>query len=522
MINEFLQFFTRASRESQPAAAEPVKPAGIRKKNTVRRNKEAFTLINTATQQFLPAASSFYNIFYNPMEIYSYICKNHPVAYRCIDIIREEIANDGYVLRHLKTTTKKRLIDAHRTLKKMDFSRLRLDTCSHLKIYGNAWLVKKYDPVSKTTKLELLSPTKVVPRVNETTDEIIGWWYYRGSKTIDYKLDEVYHLYMFNSDNYKRIGDPPLQAALIDIETDLAQKNFNREVLEKGFMGSVIFSVEPPDLQSGLEDDIDDIVEEWQDRIDAELSGAKAANQGLVMTNLKSVENVSPIGSFEGSFIDSSKEKAKIICMCLGVPSEKLGIARSENQQYVATLVEYGVNASFDKSIYYVVNYVDEFFTEVLLNEILKITDLEIEAGGRFGSLTKTAAEVIEILAKSGPLITVNQALEMILGWEALPPDNPRGNFVLDTSIGRKADSTPLLVNPEKVELDLDPITGSGNTYKQMHWDEFIQLTNSYKEASCTVFNKKKEVTTGEDSDPANILVYKKGRARIFCESSYN
>lgn len=508
MIDEFMQFF--GGKKEEPPAAKRV----ARKKNISQ-----FTYSGTSNQQFTPAVSSFYSIFQNPFEIYSYICKNHPVAYRCIDIIREEVANDGYILRHLKTTTKKRLLDTHKLLKKLDFARLRLDTCSHLKIYGNAWLVKKLDPRTKTTTLELLSPNKIAPRFDGTTDEITGWYYYKGSKTITYNLDEVYHLYMFSADSYRRMGDPPLQSALIDIETDLALKNFNREVLEKGFMGSVIFSMEPPVIQDGLEDDIDEIVEEWQDRIDAELSGAKAAGQGLVLTNLKEAKNLSPIGSFEGAFSELSKEKAKIICMVLGVPSEKVGIARSDSQQYVATLVEYGVNASFDKSIYYVVNYVDEFFNEVLMQEIMKIKDIAIEAGGRFGSLTKTAAEVIELLAKAGPLITVNQALSIILGWEELPPEDPRGNYVLDNSLNRKLDSTPIMVAPDKTELELTAVTGSGNTYKQMEWDEFFQMANQYRESSAAVFSKKKEVTRSEDNAPATMLVFKKGRERVFYES---
>lgn len=494
----------------------------------ILRAKDSFNLINTAGQQFTPAASSFYSIFYNPLEIYSYIFKNHPIAYRCIDIIREEIANDGYILRHMKSTTKKRLTDVHRMLKKLHFARLRLDICTHLKIYGNAWLIKVTDPTTGLPTLELLASNRVVPRVNETTDEITGWIYYRGSRTVTYELKDVYHLYMFNADNYKKIGDPPLQAALIDVETDIALKNFNREVLEKGFMGSVIFSMEPPELSDGLEDDMDEIVEEWQDRIDAELSGAKAAGSGLVLTNLKEVKNVSPIGSFEGNFIDLSKDKSKIICMCMGIPSEKLGIARSENQQYVATLVEYGVNASFDKSIYYVVNYVDEFLNDVFMTEIQGIKDIAVEAGGRFGSLTKTAAEVIKILAEAGPLITVNQALEIVLGWEQLPPDNPRGNYVLDNSKNRDEKSLPGQFDKEKPELDLIPFTGSSAGYKgmdsppvNMSWDDFFKLANDYKASTATVYSQgEKEVTRSEDNEPATKLVFKKGRERLFYEVS--
>jgi hypothetical protein len=263
----------------------------------------------------------------------------------------------------------------------------------------------------------------------------------------------------------------------------MAFAQFNNQVAQKGFLGGVVFSMEdmPSSSDDPLADDADDLIEEWQDRIDAQLTGAQAGYAPIVMTNLKKLESVSPLGKYEAGFREFRLDVARKTSNILGVPSEKIGISRSETLQYIPSLIEDSINMSFDKSIYYLVNYVDEVLNEYLIEGCLGISDMKVEASGRFGSLTKNAAEAIKILAEAGPIITVNQALEIFLGLDPLPPDNPRGHFVLNNTKPQV-----LSEGQSVVENISDETVAAMNFYKSagkvMPWDEFFKFANEHKE----------------------------------------
>jgi CRISPR/Cas system-associated protein endoribonuclease Cas2 len=190
---------------------------GVVSLKTNPKTKEAFQIIDYSSNSFTPAMSNFYGLFFNPLSIYAFIVKNQYAAARSIEVIREEIAHDGYQLRAEKAVTKKRMKDTLKLLKKLEFQRLRLDICSSLKIYGNAWLRVVKSEKTKTKTLQLLSPTRIMPVIDQVTEEIIGWDYVRGTKVTRYKVDELIHLWMFNAESYKKMGDPPLSSILIDI-----------------------------------------------------------------------------------------------------------------------------------------------------------------------------------------------------------------------------------------------------------------------------------------------------------------
>lgn len=467
-----------------------------------------------------PAATSFYDVFYNPFEIYSYLYKNHPVVFSAVTIIREEMANDGYILKHMKGTPKKRLRSVYDLLKKQRIEKLRLDIATHLKLYGNAFLVQTKDRYNKDLgqfkreTLELLNPQKIKPVIDYSTGEITAWKYRRGKTWEDYPLDKMFHLWLFNADAEKQLGDPPLQSALLDCEIDLGIKTYTRQILEKGFLGSVVFGVDPPGDPDSWDYDVKRYVKDVSDTLTSQLTGANAGGSPLVVAGLKTQNNISPIGSQDGPFPELSKSNARIICMCLGVPSEKLGFNRSENLQYVAQFTEYTVNASFDKSIYCLVGTVDDFINDAYFKKIHGIDDVIIQAGGRFGSLTVTAAQVIQILATAGPIITVNDALEIILGWEPLPPENPRGRWVLDNTKGRmeggKTNEVPRypgLVNPEQEDLEL---TSSNRQLKSVSWDSFWTTVGEIADSH----SEKK--TVWDDDKPATSMHVRAGKAPRF------
>jgi hypothetical protein len=138
---------------------------------------------------------------------------------------------------------------------------------------------------------------------------------------------------------------------------------------------------------------------------------------------------------------------------------------------------------------------VDEFINERILRDILGITDVRIVASGRYGALTKNAADTIKTLADAGPLITVNEALERILGWDVLPADNPRGNLVLDNTINRELETNPHL-----------------NFDKGVTSDGFLKgLVNGGFE--------RKDITHAADDEICDVAIIKKGVIAYYVEN---
>ena len=189
-------------------------------------------------------------------------------------------------------------------------------------------------------------------------------------------------------------------------------------------------------------------------------SGTKGGQGIAVVSGVDGVHDMNRSGEIEVNFMKSRPELDKRICTRTGIPSEKVGIPRSATAQYQPSLVENVINAQFDKTVNSYTTNSARFFNKYLLQELLGIYDAKLVPAGRYGAITLAAAQTIRELAVAGPITTVNEAREKILGWEPLPPNDPRGNMVLNNAIGVDASSMPAMIAPEQIdpELDVDKI----------------------------------------------------------------
>lgn len=478
----------------------------LKAKGVPKSLKSAVQLIDAGTTDYNPAMSSLYQLFHNPLAVFAFICKHHPAVHSAINVIREEIANDGYVLKAEKGMSKKRLKEVHNILKKNRIGELRIRMAAQFKIYGNIWLKLDKD----TGSIKLFAPTKLLPVIDTTTDKIKAWDFIQGSRTTRYAYDDLLHFYLYSADDYSGLGDPPLGPALVDIEADMCAAAFNNQVFKKGGLMGIIISLESPNVGDPMADDPEDLVDALQDRIDAQFSGARTGQSVMVGTDIKNVYNVSPVGKMDSSFQSLRMETAKTIATCLGVPPEKIAVSRSSTLQYIPSLVEDSVNASFDKTIYTLVEKVDDIINEKILKQFLNIKDVVIEAGGRYGALTKNAADTLKTLADAGPIVTVNDGLERILGWEPLPPDNVRGQWVLDNSKGRmeglnssEIPRYPGVVDPEKPNFDLG---------KSLSSDAFLTLAQNIKSGKFEAM----DMTYAFDTEIVHYAKVRHGKVQYF------
>lgn len=456
------------------------------------RVKDAVRMIGGDTMGYRPAMARLYGLFNgNPFGIYSFVARHHWAVRVAMQVIRDELVNDGFELIGQQGTTKKRLKDVYKQLKKMNVFDLRIDVASHIKLFGNAWILPHKNLMGGPAGLELLAPPRLMPIIDPMTDQIIGWEYTVGRTTFTYPKDKIFQLYQYTIDNYKELGDPPLTPAILLIEADLAGESYTNQQMQRGGFMGLILNMKTSDSDP-ISRDEDDIVEDLQDKIDAQFSGVKAAQSVLVTNNLdKAVQLKPPIANV---FDLLHQQTAKTVAQCLGVPPEKIAISRSSTLQYIPSLVEDSVNSQFDKSINALTSLVDDFLNEKVLKEMLGITDVRIVATGRYGALTKNAADTIKVLADSGPLITVNQALDRILGWKPLAADNPRGNYILDNSVNRDAESVPV----QSEQASEDP--NFGKSHSQMRGGQ----------------HERVEKTSADDSDRCTIMVVKMGTIQFY------
>ena len=443
---------------------------------------------------FTPESSRIYDLFPNPFAAYNFAARNHWAVRGALDIIRDEITNDGFYLKTTKGTSKKRLKEVYRLLKKLDINNLRVDIAYQIKLYGNCWILPHKNLLKKPGKLEILAPPRMIPIVDPVTEQIVAWNYKYGRVARTYSAKELLHCMDYSSDGYRELGDPCLGPAMLEIEADLSASNFNNQVFQKAGMMGVVFSIKIPDNDL-FSEGADEIVDSIQDVIDSQYVGSKAALSPLVMSNLDKVYNVSPVGKLDSSFENLRMAASKTVSTCLGVPPEKIAVSRSNQAQYVPSLVEDSVNTRLDNTIGTLTYKVDDFINEKILKEILGIEDIRIVAAKRHGAITKNAADIVKLLADAGPIITVDEARSIFLGMDEVDPNQDRGRKILDNSENRDPNSTPQEISPVKDDLNLDKAI-----------DKIIEYDKTFNKHKKIIKNKN----YADDSEEVMYLMWKK------------
>ena len=288
-----------------------------------------------------------------------------------------------------------------------------------------------------------------------TSNNHDNYEYYVGRIRRFYTTNEVDHA-MNPTTQGKALGPPPLLSCTVEIETALTTMNFNNDVMQKGTLLGKIISLEVPDGDSITNSVNSDWVRQVQNHLQYLHSGTKSGQGMAAIAGVKDVFDITKPGEVELNFRESRPELDKRISTRLGIPSEKIGIPRSTTAQYQPSLVENVVNAQFDATINSYTVDAANFFNRFLLQDKLGIHDAKLVPAGRYGAITLAAAQTIKELAAGGPIITVNEAREKILGWEPLQPGDPRGNMVLNNSTGVPLEQGPTMTAPETLDPELE------------------------------------------------------------------
>lgn len=412
-----------------------------------------------------PQGSKIWNLFANPFAVFAYVAEQYWAVGRCIDLVRETIEADGFALQGAPGLSDEKLQEYYKKLKEVNIEELWVEIPIHEMLFGNFFALPHVGKRSRALKkFEILYPPRLYPIFDSITAEITYYDYTIGRIKRRYTKDEVDHL-MRSSLWGKQLGPPPLLSCITEIETALMTIGFNNNVLQKGFLAGKIVSLKPPEGSDFNPSMSSDWEAQVQSSLDAIHSGTRAGQGAVAITGVDGVHDITKPGEVELNFKESRPELDKRICNRLGIPSEKIGIPRSTTAQYQPSLVENVVNAQFDTTINCLTARSARFLNKYVLQEQLGIYDAKLVPAGRYGAITLSAAQTLKELSLAGPITTVNEARVNVLGWAPLPPNDPRGNQVLDMTSNRDPEAVRAQIAPESVdpELEMEKVLGRIN-----------------------------------------------------------
>lgn len=437
----------RKSRELVKLISDQVK--------SERRNKLAPMRTGGGGSEMRLASARIWNHFPNPWGVFAYLAENYWAFQMSLDVFRREIRNDKFLPKYEEGTSKEDVVYFQRMAKRLKIRHNRTEAAIHLKTYGNCWFLPYTNKAGGLERLELLFPDRMFPLYDDQTDTIIGWEYVRGRKVDRYPVDRLLHL-MLPSVKSDQLGSPPAASMVTLMEADMYGDMLNSMVRQRGGVLKAVIGLDAPEgnkLPRGSEED-EDYMDRVQSRIDTVFSGARSGQSIAVMENVRGVFPLSNIGEMENNFRESKDQTGKYVAFSIGCPSEKIGIPRAPNIQYVPGFTQNQLNLDFDKECNSLMELVDDFFNEEVFVKRCRITTVRIQASGRFGAATLAAAQTIESLSKSGFKPTHNECRTRLMGWEELPPDDPRANETIDTSLNRDPESTPNQQVPPPDDMD--------------------------------------------------------------------
>lgn len=428
-------------------------------KDVGKEVKKAYLFANPQDTGYFgtrPQGSKIWTFFPNPFGVFAYVAEQYWAVTRCINLVRETVEADGFALKADEGVSEETLIGYYKQLRELDIETLWVEFIAHSMLFNNFFALPHIGKRSrKLKKYEILYPPRLSPKFNNSTYEIEQYEYRIGKIRRYYSVDEVDHA-MGASMFGKELGPPSLLSCITEIETALMTMSFNNNMLQKGFLISKLVSLKSEEGGDFNPSKNSDWREEVQMSLDSLHSGTKAGQGPLALTGVDGVYDITDPGAVELNFRESRPELDKRICNSLGIPSEKIGIPRSTTAQYQPSLVENVVNAQYDQTINSFTMKAARFFNKYLLQKHLGIYDAKLVPAGRYGAITLAAAQTVKELSQGGPLTTVNEARTTILGWAPLPPNDPRGNQVIDTSINRDPEAIRAQIAPEAIDPELE------------------------------------------------------------------
>jgi hypothetical protein len=268
---------------------------------------------------------------------------------------------------------------------------------------GNACYVNQKNNLGGLLSLNPLLMALVDPIYDKTGTILLGWRYRIGGKALELPVEDVDHIMTYNMRS-NVLGQPAMASMEADVEAAIYAAIYNVNVMRNGGLLSTVFrlrELSPTDNNYGGETTNPITLAAELTKWFREFNGVNRAGQHAFLPFVEGVDILNKVSEMDSAWSNLDDRTAIKVCGAYGVFPERLGIMRTS--QYVnKQQVDDTMSLSMDNSNYYATNLADEYFTRVIIKEGLGIDNVEIRATGDFSAVTKTAAEVGNIIANLG------------------------------------------------------------------------------------------------------------------------
>lgn len=435
-----------------------------------------------AVSGYEAAGSVLRRRFPNSFTLHTFLAESHWAVAKARRHCITEFERDGYVLLADKRVNKKQVKKVQQALEDLGIAAtwqkpaMRTEMFDHSKVYGNFWTVPNSNGTfGGTSDIELLLPTKLQPKYSKTnTDEIEAWIYEWNNKAWTIPVDAVDHVRSYSLSK-KFIGTPALTSIVVDIEADLHASTYTNTMWQKGGLIMALVAMENPQGSSINENEALTWAMKLQELFARTKAGVKGGGQLMFTPSVKGVYPIINPKDLEGPYKETSERTAIKACELMGCPPEVLGLSRSSQYTNAAATLDFA-SLSVDNDNYYVASMVDRYITERVIEELLGIDGIYIQASGQFGATSKICAEFGLAIAKMGcDLMTINEFRSKILHWEPLEKGGDQFvGHVLNEALLMKA-AKPATGSKERKEI-FEEMLGPENVINIKRSDvEFIK-----------------------------------------------
>jgi Phage portal protein len=421
--------------------------------------------IDGSGASFRPAGARAYKFFINPFAVFSHYAERHHAFAACVNIISSAVRRSGYSYVHAPNVSQARVLELDQKLRRLNIWELRINILKHFLVYGNAILLPHLNVLGQLLRLELLVMDRVMPIYKASLERLLGWDYWIGNHSVIFRNQDVLHL-ANHSLKHPDIGMPLTASLATEIESDLAATDFNATVMYKGGMLGLLIALDDPP-GGGLAPDL--FAKQLQQDLQAGATGVKGAHSIWVSNFIKQVYPLSQIGTFDNSWLNGRKEVKLSLATCFQIKPSRLNAGMKSDGVVEVGKVHDGADDDMQEAKAGYMQIVDGFINKHIIADMLGYPDIQIEMAGRYGRFTASAAQACLNFTKSGPIFTVNDVLRLFVGTPALPPSNPRGRIILDSS------ARILQGTPYELEVETRAIQGTPSGAEDAP-DEFDEI----------------------------------------------
>lgn len=406
-------------------------------------------------------SSQFSGLFGSPFGCFTYLAENHSAVLDCRQILTREVLADGY---RLVGGTKQERQKAKEICTQLNMKRLRCQIVDHLKTFGNVFFEPIRNGMKGIKEIKPLLPNFIRPIPTVDGQNIKEWWVQKGAYYRIYSRDALLTAQLRPCLKNYDIGNPPLGAALVNLEADLCSQSFNNTLFQRGGLMGIAVLLEGAQGGGNSRGKGPSAYAQYlQANLQANHSGSRAGFETVVFENAKDVKVLNKLSELDGAFGRSADSTKKEVAHVYGIPHEMLGVITNSNQQYhPSSMMDYSAK-QLDKTIAEVLDTADTFINKKIF-PLVGIKNVRIKASPRYNATTRVATQAGTDLGSLYNVISVDEYRTEWLGRPPLPNGEGRmalSKLVLDGGTkggegGAGAKPQQVIVPPEMPPIEMD------------------------------------------------------------------